>query len=362
MSFTLDLKRFWEVNQNCLDLRREIPRVPVNLRFDGDWICELLKLDNARYYTDFTYQQENRLKCSTITEKELGYPLYPAVDFGVVLDASVYGGEVNYHKNAAPVLGPVVTEPGQIKDLVARMEKKDPLAGGLVPKYLEWRERIKAKYGIDLYAGQGMKGCAAVLGQLCGVGNFLTWLRTNPEEIKALVECWFETSVRYIRGLRAATGTAVVSGGFALASDLTGLLSPGLYREFIFEAEKRLFTVFATGENDRRYYHSDYHMSHHLDSLRELGVNHVNIDPYITAVQILKKMPGVIVHGQIPPTTVLLYGSPEEVEACVQRDISQAGPGRQLILTTVGGINPGTSFRNLRALCYAVEKYGYIYG
>lgn len=357
MSF--DWERFWEINRECLDLRREIPRVPVSLRFDGDWICHLLQLDPARYYTDFTYQQESRLRCSEITRKELGYTLEPAVDFGVVLDASIYGGEVNYHKSSAPILAPVITEPGQIKGFVAKMAKQDPLTAGLVPKYLEWREKIKASYGMELAAGEGMKGCAAVLGQLCGITNLLTWLHTNPEEIRALVECWFETSVRYLRGLREATG---VKGGLSLASDLTGMLSPRLYREFFFAAEKDLFSLFAPGEDDRRYYHADYHMSHHFDSLRELGVNQVNIDPYITAAEILEHLPGVIVHGQIPPATVLLHGSPADVEACVRRDISQAGPGKRLILTTIGGINPGTSFENLRVLCYAVEKYGYIYG
>lgn len=357
---SVDLERFWEINRECLALRGEIPRVPVRLRFEGDWICHLLKLDPVRYYTDFNYQQDSRLRCSEVTRKELGYTLEPAVDFGVVMDASVYGGKISFDKSAGPTLEPVLTEPGQIKGFVAKMAKKDPLDAGLVPKYLEWREKIKARYGIELAAGEGMKGCAAVLGQLCGVTNLLTWLYTNPDEIRALVECWFETSVRYLRGLREVTG--VKDGGLSLASDLTGLLSPQLYREFFFEAEKKLFALFAPGENDRRYYHADYHMSQHFDSLRELGVNEVNIDPYITAAEILEHLPGVVVHGQIPPVTVLLRGSPADVEACVRRDIAQAGPGKRLILTTVGGINPGTSFANLRALCYAVEKYGYIYG
>ncbi len=355
-----DLERFWEINRECLDLDREIPRVPVSLRFEGDWICHLLKLDPARYYTDFNYQQESRLRCSEITRKELGYTLHPAVDFGVIMDASVYGGKVHYHKNAAPILEPVITEPGQIKGFVKRMAKQDPLAAGLVPEYLEWREKIKVRYGIELAAGKGIKGCAAVLGQLCGVTNLLTWIYTHPEEIRALVECWFETSVKYLRGLREATG--VKNGGLSLASDVTGMLSPQLYRGFFFEAEKNLFNLFAPGENDHRYYHADYRMSHHFDSLRELGVNQVNIDPHLTAAQILENLPGVIVHGQIHPANVLLQGSPAEIEACVRRDIAQAGPGKHLILTTVGGMNPGTPFQNLRALCYAVEKHGFIYG
>ena len=61
----------------------------------------------------------------------------------------------------------------------------------------------------------------------------------------------------------------------------------------------------------------------------------------------MEKMPGVIIHGQIPPTKVLLYGTPEQVYECAKRDIEQAGPTKQLVLCTAGSINPGTSFENL---------------
>ena len=102
-------------------------------------------------------------------------------------------------------------------------------------------------------------------------------------------------------------------------------------------------------------------MLHHLETLEEIGVNAVNIDPYIEPAQILEKMPNVVVHGQIPPLKILLNGSPEEVIAYAKRDIEQAGPGKHLVLCTAGSINPGTSFENLKAMCYAAEKYGYIY-
>jgi uroporphyrinogen decarboxylase len=150
-------------------------------------------------------------------------------------------------------------------------------------------------------------------------------------------------------------------GGFSFASDVSGMLSPQLYREFVMDAEKELYDFFAPDEGGRRYYHADYHMLHHLDAFREMGVNAVNIDPYITAAQILAELPQAVVYGQIPPLRVLLYGTPEEVVACAKRDIEEAGPERHLVLTTAGSINPGTSFENIKAACYAAEKYGYIY-
>lgn len=361
MSYELDMKEFWRVNDQCKNLQGKIPRVPVSIHLDGDWICEYLKLDNARYYSDYAYQQEHRLKCSKITEKELGYEILPAVDFGVVMDASVYGGEVNYESNATPTLKPVINDPAEIDALVERISKADLLEQGLIPRYLAWREKIKTQYGIELTYGGGIKGCATMLGQICGITNFMTWIVTDPGQIHKLVACWLETSKRYIQAMRRVTNFPEEQAGFSFASDLTGMLSPQLYREFIMDAEKELYDLYAPHPGDRRFYHADYHMLHHLDALREMGVNEVNIDPYIDSGQILAKLPNAVVYGQIPPTKVLLYGTPEEVVACAKRDIEQAGPGKHLVLCTAGSINPGTSFTNLRAMCYAVEKYGYIY-
>jgi Uroporphyrinogen-III decarboxylase len=361
LKMSLDMRKFWEVNNQCLNLNETIPRVPVSIHLDGDWICDYLKLDNVKYYSDFEYQQEHRLQCSEITERELGYSILPDVDFGVVMDASVYGGKVHYESRATPTLQPAVTNPEEIDALVERIDQANLLEQGLVPSYLEWRSKIKDRFGIELHYGAGMKGCATMLGQICGITNFLTWIVTDPEPIHKLADCWLRTSKRYIKLIRKETNFPGQQTGFAFASDLAGMLSPSLYREFIMDGEKELYDLFAPGPGDKRYYHADYHMLHHLEAFSEMGVNQVNIDPYIDPAQILAKLPQAIVFGQIPPTKVLLYGTPEEVMACAKRDIEQAGPGKHLVLCTAGSINPGTSFENLRAMCQAVEEYGYIY-
>lgn len=351
MRFDLDMRRFWEVNRD--------ERVPASIDLPGDWICVEMGLDFARYYSEFDYQQEMRLRCGERSMRELSLPIKPAVDFGVVMDASIYGGAVNYESNATPTLAPVVDDPSEIPALVERMERINPLEKGLVPRYLEWREKLWTRYGVRAAHGTGIKGAATMLGQLCGITNFLTWILTDPDEVKLLVDCWLRTSLRYLHAIRRETGCADVLDRFSFQSDVAGMLSPALYREFLLDAEHRIYQEFATEKGAIRYYHADSHMLHQLGALGEIGVNQVNIDPYITPAQILAVLPDAVIHGQIPPTHTLLYGSPEDVVACVRRDIAEAGAGEHLIVTTAGSINPGTTYENLRAMCYAVEKYGY---
>ncbi len=361
MKADIDMRRFWEVNARCRTLGPGIPRVPVEITLPGDWVCEHLGLDNARYFSEYRYQQENRQRCSAITDRKLGFPIAPGVDFGVIMDASIYGGAVHYESSATPTLTPVVSDPSEIDALADRMASTDLLEQGLVPSYLEWREKIRADFGVTLTYGDSIKGCATMLGQICGITSYMTWAATDPDQIAKLVACWLDTSKRYVRAMREVTGYPAYRRGFSFASDLAGMLSPAMYREQIMAAEKELYDLYAPEPGDLRYYHADYHMRHHLEAFREMAVNAVNIDPYIDAAQILARLPDAVVFGQIPPTKVLLYGSPDDVVACVRRDIAQAGPGKHLVVCSAGSINPGTSFANLRAVCLAVEEYGYVY-
>lgn len=355
MSYEMDMPRFWEENARCLALGKAAPRVPVSIDIPGDWVCLEMGLDNARYYSEFDYHQEMRLRCGERTKRELALELLPDIDFGVVMDASVYGGRVRYESNATPTLEPVVREPGEVWALAERMEKTDLLNAGLVPMYFEWREKLRARYGLAPRYGLSLKGAATMLGQLCGITNFLTWVLTDPEEMHALAACWLRTSLRYLKAMRKATGCEAVDDTFSLQSDVSGMMSPELYRGFLMEAERVLYDNFASKPGAVRYYHADSHMLHLLPMLGEIGVNQTNIDPYITPAEILGILPNAVVHGQIPPTAVLLNGSAEQVVACARANIAQAGPG-SLILTTAGSINPGTSYENLRAMCWAAER------
>ena len=335
-------------------------RVPIGLYLGNEWVCEFMDVDYVRFHSDCRYQQESRLKCNEITEKELGYRFGPMIDFGVIQDASIYGGMPVCKDKAFPILTPAVAEPEEIDPLIEKMYKIDPLESGLVPRFFEWRDQIKRDYGADMKYGNATKGCATMMGQILGIINFLTWIITEPERIRRLIDCWYDIVVRYTEAMRKVTGF-VSAGWFGIYSDLSGMISPSLYEEFIKEKEKKLYQRFAGGIDDKRYYHADYRMLHQLPHLRDIGVNQINVDPYIDCKAILDIMPDVVIFGQIPPTEVLLYGTPEQVRQCVKRDIEQAGRNHNLIVSTAGGVNPGTSIENLKAIYEATEEYGYIY-
>lgn len=357
-----DYAAFWKENQAAFRFDGSSDRLPVDLFLNGDWICDYMKADCPRYYTDYEYQKQVREACNEITMKELGHQIKPSIDFGVVQDVSIYGGTFQCLPHATPVMSHVIEDPEDIPELVSKMKNIDILGAGLVPTYLRWRDQLYRDYGIELTYGDAIKGCATTLAQMCGVTNFCTWILTDPDEIRMLIDCWLETTIRYVDTMRAETGYQ--SGPvkkFSFMSDVAGLLSAPLYETFIQESERTLYQRYAGAPGDKRYYHADYHLMHILPLLRDIGVNEVNIDPYVDCKTILDVIPDALIWGQIPPTKVLLYGTPDEIRACVKRDVEQAGKTKQLVIGPAGSINPGTSFENLRAMCEAAEEYGHIF-
>ena len=128
----------------------------------------------------------------------------------------------------------LVNDPDEIDSFVEKMRRVDVLDQGLIPKYLEWREKIKARYGIDLKYGDGIKGCATMMGQICGITNFLTWIITDPEEMRKLIGCWLETSKRYLKKMREVTGFPKDRHGFSFASCLLYTSIGSICRFFAF--------------------------------------------------------------------------------------------------------------------------------
>ena len=341
--------------------------IPARAGLDGDWVCQFLGIPFDRYYTDYVFQLESLDRARAMVEKEIGFQLVgdKVYDHGVILNASLFGGAVQYHDNSTPVLAPVVSDPADVGALAARIDGVSDEGlmheGVLHQEY--WRAvAVREKRDgaePEAPASGGTKGIATVCGQLCTVTNFLTWLYTNPVEMMELTSLVGRTFMRYIGACREFDGCED-DDGLGFASDLAGLMSPDTYRTFCAPGEKALYDRYAP--NGSRFYHADSNMRNHVGILRDIGVTDVNIGPMVSVTDILTAVPEMTIHGQVPPTQVLWQGSPGLVVDAVRSDIEelkQAGaPLKQLQVCTAGSINPGTSLENIKAMFWAASVYG----
>ena len=350
-------KNFWTRNAANLALTMlgvRTRRAPVMLLLDGDWICEFTGTPCDAYYSDFDTQQRARLQAGQAADAEIGLQIEPALDFGVVLDASIYGGKVMYSDIAPPTIEQAVESPEDIAELARRMDATEPLSLGLVPKMLEWHARLKAEYRTSAPAGLTVKGPGSVAGQICGITAFMTYLTTHPAEIKDLMALITRTTIRYIGALRRATGNKIRY--LAMADDLSGMMSESMYREFVYPAHKAIFRALAP-QPRMRYFHNDSHTEHILHHLRKLHLGGGNLDAKVTVLRIRERLPNTVIFGHIPPLETLRNGTPEDVRRTALANVAhaRAGGGR-IVLTAAGSINPGTPFENLRAVVQASRE------
>ncbi len=352
----VDVKAFWEENRRCS--RRyttDKPRLALSLSIGEDLIKSVAGVtDHPRFYNDYAYQQQVRAQAGALIERETGIPVGPAINAGSVIYASLFGGEVVYPDNAPPWIRPVVQHKEDILAAIRRVEGADPQTLGIMPWWLEWRQRILDEYGVDSRIGYSFHGPATMSAMLCGTTRFLYFIYDYPELMQELYRAIEEMGLRFMREMRQLTGMSM--RGMGVYDDDSALLSPRLFAEYEHPVLERWYKAFSPGPDDERYFHSDGDMSHLLDPLRELGVSSVNLGPQVDLLRIREHMPRTVIHGHIPPFLVR-NGTPDEIAALIARQFTLVGYDGGMVITTAGSLNEGTPMENLRAMMYATDRY-----
>jgi len=355
---SLDVQAFWRENARCVErFSTNKPRVPVVFHLGEDWIKSVMNVyPHDRFYLDHDYQQTVRLACDRIAQERLGRRIGPGIDLGSPMYASLFGGRVVFPETAPPWIEPVIHDPRRdIPPLIDRMDKVDLLEQGLMPTWLERRERILQEYGVTINRGTGCHGSATMGAMLCGTTRFALFLYDYPDLMHTLMDCIARTMIRFMEICRKTFGLSM--RGCAIYNDDAALLSPKMYAEFGFPVEKAIYDRFCPDPEDDRYLHADSAMTHLLPALNELCIHRVNLGPTVDPLDIRREMPNTVVCGQVPPF-VVRNGTPEEVVAAARKDIEAVGADGGLVLTTAGSVNEGTPIINLLALMYATHQYG----
>jgi len=356
MNMTFDLKAFWEENRRCSDrFTTDKPRLALSLGIGEDVIKSVAGVTNhPRFYKDYAYQQRVRAQAGEIIERETGIAIGPAINAGSVTFASLFGGEVVYPDNAPPWIRPVIHHQDDIRAAIRRVDGADLRTLGIMPWWLEWRQRILDEYGVDMTTGYSFHGPATMSAMLCGTTRFLYLVYDYPELMRELYRAIEETGLRFMREMREFMGLSM--RGMGVYDDDSALLSPKLFAEYEYPVLERWYAAFCPDPADRRYFHSDGDMSHLLDLLRQLGVSHVNLGPQVDLLRIRERMPRTVIHGHIPPFLVR-NGNPDEIAALIARQFRQVGHDGGMVVETAGSLNEGTPLENMRAMMVAVDRH-----
>lgn len=250
-----------------------------------------------------------------------------------------------------PVKGPITS----IEDLRA-YNPPDPEAPHRLGELPDLVRKFKGKRVVLFHHRAAFMWAAYLMGMDILLMNFLT----DAKLVHAVMEMVTEVNEIIIRRAVRA-GADIISLGDDYASNIGPLMSPALFKEFIFPRLERIVNAIHE-EGAFCLKHSDGNIWPLLDMIVDTGIDIINPIEPVAGMDIgeVKKKYGrrVCLMGNIDCGELLSSGSVEQVEAAVRECILKASSGGGHILCSSNSIHSSVKPENFMAMIKAARKYG----
>ena len=281
------------------------------------------------------------------------------------LHGEVFGGEYVY-KSGMYWLESDIKTPQALEKMLDRVEKMNRREFILPANWESEKKRIFEETGErpwPYFYGRRVRGPVTLAMSIYGVENTIFLMYDEPELAHRFFQAISDVLIGYIDITAQEAGEALMQSrewGYRFNDDNCCMLTPELYEEFAYPVLKRVFEyVCPDPQKNFRYQHSDSEMSHLLPILARLDFSAVNFGPTVLLDKIRKHMPRTRVDGCLDPM-LLLTNDEEAVIAQVRRDceMAKALGTKGLRIDAAGSVNNGTKLTTVRAIMYAIQKYG----
>lgn len=206
-------------------------------------------------------------------ELRLPAPATPPVSYGHANALGIdlvfpEGGEVNYDRSPRTLR--------HLRDLLKR--ETDFGKAGMIPFFLDYRRRLQEAFHDEQVGfSMGHEGPITTAYVLRGE-DFFTDLYDEPRRVKELLALETESIVRYVHFTARLHGEpAVRTDGGGLADDVSSMMHPRMWEEFVLPFWERYFQGITSG---RRSAHVEDLRPEHLPFLERIGLSYY--DPSIS--------------------------------------------------------------------------------
>jgi uroporphyrinogen decarboxylase len=250
-----------------------------------------------------------------------------------------------------PIEGPIKSE----EDLDA-YEPPDPNGKNRLGNLCELVEKAQGKLAINFHCRVAFMWSVFLM----GMDNLLVAMALNPKLVHRLFATVAEVNIETIRrAVRAGADT--ISLGDDYCSNRGPLMSPAMFKEFIFPHLKRAVEVIHE-EGAKCIKHTDGNIWPILNLLVEAGIDCINpIEPVAgMKVDEIKSVYGdrICMMGNIDCGDLLINGTTNDVEYAVETCIKEGASGGGLIISSSNSVHAGVTSKNYAAMIRAVQQYG----
>ncbi len=325
-------------------------RVPVALIVDSPWLPGYAGIDTRDYYI---FPEKWLAINKGLRERFPGAVWIPGfwVEYGMAAEPSAFGVKMRFHPDSPPSIEPLVTD---VTFWAEAIQAVNPQTDGLMPLVLRMYEAMDTRLHAE---GLGIRmvcarGPMTVMSWLVGITPLMLEMAMNPDRVTKILDV-ITTSI--IRWLHAQLESLQEPEGIMLLDDVVGMVSKDHYETLIHPHLRRIFDEF---EGLIRIYHNDTPCPHLLKSLAEANFDVFNFS-HETDIDKVKAEMGhrVALMGNVPPLSMGVHGTPEEVRQWAHSCLDRGAPGGGMILSFGGGVSPGTPAANIDALLEAAHSW-----
>ena len=300
--------------------------------------------DFPRYYFDVETKLAAQLKLKELIPEALILPgVFP--DLGVVVEASAFGGRIEWFAQGAPFIDRVIRHPRDIDSL------KPPTPGlaGLMPLQLEQRETMRRKLadrGQEMERWAMSMGPAELSGLLMGYEGFYLAMYDDPRRVSNLLSLVTEFIIEWLRLQDQAFGGAAL---LCIADHVCSQVTPDQLREFILPQMQAIYRAFP--KPVKIYHNEGRHSDEHIATVLAFGAEvwHFGSDVHELAELYEGIGDRIVPFGGVNPHGVMRHGTPEQVREETRRAL-EAARGHRLLLSTGTGTTPEATLENQRAM------------
>ncbi len=247
---------------------------------------------------------------------------------------------------------PLLTDLRQINDL----KLPDPKKSGRLSEWLEVSERLVDKIGKDVFImGRADQGPFDLLCLLRGAQNLMLDLIDEDEEVVLNAMEWATQAHIIFAKAQLETGVHATSMGDAYAGP--NLISPSMYRQFVFDFEKKV--VESLKDYDGAYsIHICGDTTKIIEDMGKTGADILEIDWKSDMGRARSLVPqSTVLMGNIDPSDPMVLGTPEKVKSQV-KNLIETTKGKGIIISSGCALGANTKPENMAALVEAAKLYG----
>jgi len=268
-------------------------------------------------------------------------------EFGMCTEPSAFGVKCIWPENEFPCTGKMITDIQQVNNL----EKPNPKTDGMLPFVIKRLKHCQpqiedAGHSIKFAVSRGPLNVAAFL---MGSTEFLTAIRTNPDETHKLLGIVTDFITDWLE-LQAAVFPSI--DGILVLDDIVGFCGEDDFKEM---ALPYLSRIFQSLDVTVKFFHNDADGRVCAPKLAEIGMNLFNFS-FRHSLTEMKKLTAnaVTLLGNIPPRDVLAVGTADGVRRSVKAALDSVADKSRIILSCGGGMPPDVSTENIEAFLSAV--------